>query len=732
MSARKTGPKPGRPPAEHNRKEPLMSPYFWFAPGGAVLALVTAYILAATTMKKSEGTEPMKEVAKAVRIGAMAYLKQQYKGVGLYFAVVFVLLGVLAATGLQSWFVPFAFLTGGFFSALSGFIGMSIGVRSSARTTWAAKQSLNAGLRVAFSSGMVMGLTVVGLGLVDLSIWYAILNAVYANLPVVEKLTAITSTMIAFGIGASSQALFARVGGGIFTKAADVGADLVGKVEKGIPEDDPRNPAVIADNVGDNVGDIAGMGADLYESYVDSIVASMALSVVAFAGSGFEVNGVLLPMALAGVGIISSIVASFFVRAGDKAEQSVLLRALRTGTWGATILSAVLGFVMVRLLLPGHIQVYWSILSGLLAGVIVGYFTERFTSDTYKPVQGIANEAKTSPATVIIEGLAVGMNSTIPIVITVAVAIITSYYMAGGGSNPGIGLYGIGISAVGMLATLGITLATDAYGPVADNAGGHAQMTAREPIVRQRTDALDSLGNTTAATGKGFAIASAALTALALVAAYRDENGVISTRLLGYAKDIDLSLLNPRLVAGVFLGAMIPMGVSSMIMRAIGRTASKIVDEVRRQFREIKGLMEGTGKPDYAQAVTICTKAAQKEMIAPSLLAIIAPIVVGLLLGTEGVVGFLVGGLAAGFCLAIFSANSGGAWDNAKKYIEGGHFGGKGSPAHHAAVVGDTVGDPLKDASGPSLNILLKLQSMVSIVVLGLVIKVSQYLPWLH
>jgi K(+)-stimulated pyrophosphate-energized sodium pump len=538
--------------------------------------------------------------------------------------------------------------------------------------------------------------------------------------------------MIAFGIGASSQALFARVGGGIFTKAADVGADLVGKVEARIPEDDPRNPAVIADNVGDNVGDIAGMGADLYESYVDSIVASMALSVVAFAGSGFEVNGVLLPMVLAGVGIISSIACSFLVRAGEKAEQSVLLRALRTGVWGSTILSAVLGFLVTRWLLPGHTQVFWSILSGLLAGVIVGYFTERYTSDHYQPVKGIAAEAKTSPATVIIEGLAVGMNSTIPIVITVAVAIITSYYMAGGASNPGIGLYGIGISAVGMLATLGITLATDAYGPVADNAGGNAQMTAQEPIVRQRTDALDSLGNTTAATGKGFAIASAALTALALVAAYRDENRVITTRLLGFAKEIDLSLMNPRLIAGLFIGAMLPMGVMSMVMRAIGRAASKIVEEVRRQFREIKGLMEGTAKPDYAHAVAICTKAAQKEMIAPSLTAIVAPIVVGLLLGTEGVVGFLVGGLASGFCMAIFAANSGGAWDNAKKFIEGGNYGGKGSPAHHAGVVGDTVGDPLKDAAGPSLNILLKLQSMVSIVVLGLVIKVSQYLPWLR
>jgi K(+)-stimulated pyrophosphate-energized sodium pump len=710
-----------------------VSPIFWIAPGGAVIALVTALMLALQNMKRSEGTEPMKEVAKAVRIGAMAYLKQQYKGVIMFFGVVFVLLCILAALGLQTWFVPFAFLTGGFFSGLSGFIGMSVGVRSSARTTWAAKQSLNSGLRVAFNSGMVMGMTVVGLGLIDLSVWYLILNAVYANLPTVERLTAITSAMIAFGIGASSQALFARVGGGIFTKAADVGADLVGKVEAGIPEDDPRNPAVIADNVGDNVGDIAGMGADLYESYVDSIVASMALSVVAFGAFGdtTSINGLLLPMVLSGVGIIGSIVASFLVRAGEKAEQKVLLAALRRGTYGATILSAVLGFFVVKWLLPNHIQVFWSILSGLLAGVIVGYFTERYTSDSYKPVQGIAAEAKTSPATVIIEGLAVGMNSTIPIVITVAVAIITSYYMAGGASNPGLGLYGIGIAAVGMLSTLGITLATDAYGPVADNAGGNAEMTHQEPIVRERTDALDSLGNTTAATGKGFAIASAALTALALIAAYRGEAQIMSEKVLGQVKDLNLTLLNPRLIAGLFLGAMLPMGVSSMIMRAVGRAASKIVEEVRRQFKTIPGLMEGKAKPDYAHAVAICTKAAQKEMVAPSLLAIIAPIVTGLLLGVEGVAGFLAGGLAAGFCLAIFMANSGGAWDNAKKYIERGAFGGKGSPAHKAGVVGDTVGDPLKDAAGPSLNILLKLQSMVSIVVLGLTLKVSSYLPWL-
>ncbi|MGQ9708776.1 MAG: sodium-translocating pyrophosphatase, partial [bacterium] len=702
---------------------------FWIAPASAVIALGFALFLAISNLRRSEGTEPMKEVAKAVREGATAYLKQQFKGIGIFFAIVFVLLLILAFLKLQSPFVPFAFLTGGFFSGLSGFIGMFVGVRSSARTTWASRQSLNSGLRVALSSGMVMGLVVVGLGLIDISIWYLILNAVYANEPLVHKLELITSTMLAFGIGASSQALFARVGGGIFTKAADVGADLVGKVEAGIPEDDPRNPAVIADNVGDNVGDIAGMGADLYESYVDSIIASMALSVVAFKGTGWEINGVLLPMVLAGVGIVASILGSFLVRAGERSEQRVLLLALRRGIYGAAILSAIMGFIVTKWLLAQHWSVYWAIISGLLAGVLIGYFTEMFTSDSYSPTRAIAAEARTSPATVVIEGLSVGMRSTLPIVLVVVVAIITSYYFSGGGSS-GIGLYGIGIAAVGMLSTLGITLATDAYGPVADNAGGNAQMTGQEPMVRERTDALDALGNTTAATGKGFAIGSAALTALALIAAYRGEVRIISERFLGEIRTLDLSLLNPRLIAGIFAGAVIPMTVCSAILKAVGRTASKIADEVRRQFREITGLMEGKAKPDYARAVTICTKAAQQEMLTPALTAIIAPVVVGLLLGPEAVAGFLTGGLASGFCLAIFMANAGGAWDNAKKYIEKGNYGGKGSAAHKAGVVGDTVGDPLKDAAGPSLNILLKLQSMVSIVVLGLVLKVASYLPW--
>lgn len=707
-----------------------MSPLFWSAPISALLALGFAFFVAMNNLRKEEGTEPMKQVARAVKEGATAYLKQQYKGVGIFFSIVFLILMILVVLKLQSPFVPFAFLTGGFFSGLSGFIGMSIGVRCSARTTWASKQSLNSGLRVAFSSGMVMGLVVVGLALIDISIWYIILNAVYASEPLVHKLELITSTMLAFGIGASSQALFARVGGGIFTKAADVGADLVGKIEAGIPEDDPRNPAVIADNVGDNVGDIAGMGADLYESYADSIIASMALSVVAFKNTGWEVNGVLLPLVLSAVGIIASIIGSFLVRAGEKAEQSVLLSALRRGIYGAAILSAILAFLVTKWLLPQHWSVYWAIISGLVAGMLIGYFTELFTSDSYSPTQRISAEAKTSPATVIIEGLSAAMKSAFPIVIVVSVAIITSYYLAGQGVSE-IGLYGIGIAAVGMLSTLGITLATDAYGPVADNAGGNAQMTNQEPIVRERTDALDALGNTTAATGKGFAIGSAALTALALIAAYRDEVRIISERFFAEARTLQLSLLNPYLIAGIFTGAVIPMLVSSSILKAVGRTASKIAEEVRRQFREITGLMENKAKPDYARAVTICTKAAQKEMINPALTAIITPVIVGLFLGPEGVAGFLIGGLASGFCLAIFMANAGGAWDNAKKYIEKGNFGGKGSDAHKAAVVGDTVGDPLKDAAGPSLNILLKLQSMVSIVVLGLVLKVSSYMPWL-
>lgn len=702
-----------------------MSLIFLVAPIGSIIALLFALYLAVSILKKSEGTEAMIKVAQAVREGAMAYLKQQYKGVSIYFIVVFIILLVLALNRMQVIFVPFAFLTGGFFSGLSGFIGMSIGIRSSARTTNAAKSSLNSALRIAFSSGMVMGLVVVGLGLLDLSIWYVILNWYYSNplnLPAgFNKFEAITSTMLAFGIGASSQALFARVGGGIFTKAADVGADLVGKVEAGIPEDDPRNPAVIADNVGDNVGDIAGMGADLYESYVGSIVATMTLSVA----TGLGVNGVLLPMVIAGIGVVASIFGNFLVRSGEQAKQSVLLRALRSGIYGTSIIVAILSFIACKFMLGNNYIVFWAIISGLLAGVIVGFFTEFFTSDSYRPTRGISQSATTSPATVIIEGMSVGMLSTTASILTIAVAIVTSFYFSGGFNNLAMGLYGIGISAVGMLSTLGITLATDAYGPVADNAGGNAQMTHQEPIVRERTDALDALGNTTAATGKGFAIGSAALTALALVAAYRDEVRLVSTRIFGIAKELEVSLMNPRLIAGILVGAMMPYGIGAMIMKAIGRTAQKIVEEVRRQFREIVGLMAGTAKADYARAVKICTFAAQKEMVLPSLSAILVPIVIGILLGVEGVIGLLVGALSSGFVVAIMMANSGGAWDNAKKYIEKGNYGGKGSLAHKAAVVGDTVGDPFKDAAGPSLNILIKLMSMVSIVFLGFILRFS-------
>ncbi len=704
-----------------------MTPIFWIAPIGSLLALFFALYLAITILRKSEGTSAMIKIAQAVREGAMAYLKQQYKGVSLYFIVVFIILLILALNHMQVIFVPFAFLTGGFFSALAGFIGMSIGVRASARTTNAAKTSLNSGLRVAFSSGMVMGLVVVGLGLLYLSIWYLLLNWYYSNplhLPAgIDKFEAITSSMLAFGIGASSLALFARVGGGIYTKAADVGADLVGKVEAGIPEDDPRNPAVIADNVGDNVGDIAGMGADLYESYVGSIVASMTLAVTA----GLGLNGILLPMVIAGIGIIASILGNFLVRTSEKAEQGILLRALRIGVYSTSIIVAILSFIACRLMLGNNYIVFWAILSGLLAGIIIGFITEFFTSDSYPPTRGISKSALTSPATVIIEGLSVGMFSTTACVITVAIAIVTSFYFSGGFNNITMGLYGIGISAVGMLSTLGITLATDAYGPVADNAGGNAQMTNQEPIVRERTDALDALGNTTAATGKGFAIGSAALTALALIAAYRVEVRLASTRIFGIAKEIDLSLMNPRLIAGLLVGAMMPYGVGALIMKAVGKTAGKIVDEVRRQFKEIKGLLEGTTKADYARAVKICTLGAQKEMIIPSLSAILVPIIIGIILGVEGVIGLLVGALSSGFVVAIMMANSGGAWDNAKKFIEKGNFGGKGSAPHKAAVVGDTVGDPFKDAAGPSLNILIKLMSMVSIVFLGFILKFSLF-----
>lgn len=692
------------------------------APVGSILALGFAFYLAISILKKDEGNDRMKEIALAIRAGAKAYLKRQYLAVSIFFVVVFIILLAMSFKGYLVIFVPFAFLTGGLFSGLSGFIGMSVATQSSNRTAAAAMKSLNSGLRVAFSSGAVMGLTVVGLGLLDLSIWYYFLDWYYIGhaLPIgTDKITAITSTMLCFGMGASSQALFARVGGGIFTKAADVGADLVGKIEAGIPEDDPRNPAVIADNVGDNVGDVAGMGADLYESYVGSIVATSALGVAA----GLGVAGVTVPLVMAAVGVVSSIIGTFFVRSREEATQSVLLAALRKGVFTSSFLVAVISYFLVwKALGWEHIGVYWSILSGLVAGVLIGLCTEYYTSSGFKPTRFIAEQSLTGPATVIIGGLAVGMMSTALPAIIVCVAILASYYFAGGAVSAAAGLYGVAISAVGMLSTLGITLATDAYGPVADNAGGNAQMADLPPEVRKRTDALDALGNTTAATGKGFAIGSAALTALALIAAYRDQIDLI-IRQKGLSISLDLSLMNPKVLVGLFLGGMLPFLFCSMTMRAVGRAAGKIVVEVRRQFKEIIGLMEGKAKPDYARCVIIATAAAQKEMIAPSLLAITAPIIVGIVAGIDAVAGLLMGATVSGFILAVMMANSGGAWDNAKKYIEEGHHGGKGSQAHKAVVVGDMVGDPFKDTSGPSLNILIKLMSMVSIVFASLIIS---------
>lgn len=690
----------------------------WLAPVGSIIALGFAFYLALSILKKDEGTDKMKEIAEAVRIGARAYLKRQYLGVSIFFIVVFFILLGLALKNYLVIFVPFAFLTGGFFSGLAGYIGMNIATQASSRTANASRKSLNSGLRVAFSSGAVMGLTVVGLGLLDLSIWYYFLNWYYSAYPTplnMDKITAITSAMLSFGMGASSQALFARVGGGIFTKAADVGADLVGKVEAGIPEDDPRNPAVIADNVGDNVGDVAGMGADLYESYVGSIVATSALGVAA----GLGIAGVTVPMVMAAVGVVASIIGTFFVKSKEQANQRVLLAALRKGIFASSIIVAVVSFFLVVATLGfKNIGVYWSVLSGLIAGVLIGLSTEYYTSSAFKPTLSIANASLTGPATVIISGIAVGMMSTAVPVIIVGAAILASFFLSGGAANFNSGLYGVAISAVGMLSTLGITLATDAYGPVADNAGGNAQMSNLEPKVRKRTDALDALGNTTAATGKGFAIGSAALTALALIAAYKEQVAL-------YGKEMSLSLLDPLVLVGLFLGGMLPFFFCSLTMRAVGRAASKIVVEVRRQFKQIKGLMEGKAKADYARCVTIATASAQKEMIFPALLAIISPIAVGLILGIEAEAGLLAGALITGFMLAIMMANAGGAWDNAKKHIEDGAHGGKGSHPHKASIVGDTVGDPFKDTSGPSLNILIKLMSMVSIVFAGFVIANS-------
>jgi K(+)-stimulated pyrophosphate-energized sodium pump len=692
-----------------------------FAPIGAVLSLLFAGYLAWKIKSFSTGTELMTKLSAAIKKGAKAYLKRQYTGVGIFFIGMFILLFILSQLNLLNPFVPYAFLTGGFFSGLSGFLGMSIATSANSRTAYAASESLNKGLRVAFSSGGVMGFVVVGLGLLDLSIWYYFLQFWFTSVSpiVVEglRIQTITSCMLTFGMGASSMALFARVGGGIFTKAADVGADLVGKVEAGIPEDDPRNPAVIADNVGDNVGDVAGMGADLYESYVGSIVSTATLAVAA----GLQTKGVLIPMLMAAVGIVSSIIGTFFVRTKEQASQKALLSALRRGVYVSSALVAVVSFLIIYFIFGiNSIGLYFAILCGLLAGVLIGYFTEYFTSDHYKPTKSVAEAAKTGPATVIIGGISLGMKSTFVPIIVISAAILGAYYLSGGAQSFNMGLFGIALAAVGMLSTLGITLATDAYGPVADNAGGIAEMSHCDPEVRKRTDALDSLGNTTAATGKGFAIGSAALTALALIASFVNEVTLKEPNF-----QFNLSLLNPTVLVGLFIGGMLPFLFSSMTMNAVGRAAQSIVMEVRRQFKEITGLMEGKAEPDYARCVSLCTKAAQKEMVLPALTAIIAPILVGFVLGVNAVAAMLAGATVTGFILAIMMANSGGAWDNAKKYIEGGFLGGKGSDGHKAAVVGDTVGDPFKDTSGPSINILIKLLSMVAIVFAGVILSVS-------
>ncbi|MBC7081724.1 MAG: sodium-translocating pyrophosphatase [Thermoplasmatales archaeon] len=688
-----------------------------FVPIGSALALAFAGYLTIRVLKEDEGTEEMKKISMAIRKGAKAFLKRQYKTISLFFAVMVVIIAILSLSGLLTPFVPFAFLTGGFFSALCGYIGMTIATKSNARTANGAKKSLDAGLKIAFRSGAVMGLVVVGFALLDLSVWFYFLKWYYGmqGLGSEETIKNITSTMITFGLGASSVALFARVGGGIYTKAADVGADLVGKVEAGIPEDDPRNPAVIADWVGDNVGDVAGMGADLYESYAGSIIATMALATAAFYGKGLALQAVTIPMIIAVLGVICSIFGIFLVRSKGEASYAVLLKSLRKGIITSAILIAILSFFAIHFILgKEYIGIYFAVLSGLIAGVIIGLNTEYFTSANYKPTKEIASSSNTGSATVILSGMATGMLSTFLPAIVVAIATISSYFLSWKG-EPAIGIYGVGLSAVGMLSTLGITLASDAYGPIADNAGGIAEFTHQKPEVRKRTDALDALGNTTAATGKGFAIGSAALTALALIAAYSDRVSEIKG-------GFELNLLNPKIIAGMLIGTMLPFLFCSLTLNAVGRAAGKIVEEVRAQFKKI---FSENAEPDYGKCVDITTKAAQKEMILPALLAIIAPIVVGLFLGAEALAGLLLSSLLSGFMLAIFMANTGGAWDNAKKYIEDGAFGGKGSSQHKAAVIGDTVGDPLKDTSGPSLNILIKLMSMVAIVFAAFIIKFS-------
>lgn len=695
-----------------------MQNYFWIGFVGAFIGLLYALVQSRKVLKFSEGNETMQKIAAAIRSGANAYLKRQYKSVAIFFAIMALILGVLAYFGLVYKFVPFAFVTGGIYSSLAGFIGMKIATSANARTAQAASESLNQGLKVAFSSGSVMGFTVVGLGVLDITVWFTILRFGFHC-----EADVIANTMVMFGMGASAAALFARVGGGIFTKAADVGADLVGKVEAGIPEDDPRNPATIADNVGDNVGDVAGMGADLYESYVGSILATFAIG----ASAGYGWNGMFLALSLAVVGILCSAIGTLFIRTGEKASQRELLATLRKGTYIAASLAALAAaplsyYIMKDVEGAKWIGILISIFSGLAGGCLIGFFTEYYTSDTYKPTQDLAASSETGAATVIIGGIALGLKSTIAPVLTVSVAVLVSFLSTGGADNFSAGLYGIGIAAVGMLSTLGITLATDAYGPVADNAGGIAEMAGLPEEVRHRTDALDSLGNTTAATGKGFAIGSAALTALALLVSYVD---IVQTKLADVGKVLDITLTNPSVLIGLFVGAMMVFVFGALTMSAVQRAAQSIVVEVRRQFREIKGIMTGEGAPDYEACVDLCTKGALHEMIEPSVLAVAVPIVTGLILGPAGVIGLLGGTTVCGFVMAVFMANAGGAWDNAKKYIEGGKHGGKGSDCHKAAVIGDTVGDPFKDTAGPSLNILIKLCSTVSIVFAGLIVAYS-------
>jgi len=732
---------------------------WWLGPIGAVIALGYAFYFYRQIMAQSEGTPRMVEIAQAVREGAMAYLTRQYRVVGIVFAVLFVVFLVMSLLKLQNPVVPFAFITGGLFSAICGFFGMRTATNASSRTAYAASQSLNNGLQVALRAGAVMGLVVVGFALLDITVWFLILYFVFpALLPssfistAVNPLPLITATMLSFGMGASTQALFARVGGGIFTKAADVGADLVGKVEAGIPEDDPRNPATIADNVGDNVGDVAGMGADLYESYAGSILATSALGVAAVATAGASLGGFSImemqlrylaaPISLAAVGVILSIMAIYLVRAEEGATQAQLIGALSRGLYGSSIGIAIVALPIMYILgLPNWWQVWTAVIVGLVVGIVVGKATEYYTSHAFKPTRGIASQAETSSATALIEGMAVGMESNGIPVVAIIFGIAVSFYIVGGGSNILMGLYGVGIAAVGMLSTLGFTLATDAYGPIADNAGGNAEMADLDPKVRDRTDQLDAVGNTTAAIGKGFAIGSAALTSLALLAAYLEEIRLVLTELRGvetvqiagqtvavatmtmqdFMVYYNVTLLNPSVLIGLFAGAATAFYFSALTMRAVGRAAGGMVEEVRRQFRSDPGILAGTSKPDYARCVDISTVSAQREMVLPSVIAIAVPVIVGILFGVAGVLGLLSGGLAAGFALAIMMANAGGSWDNAKKYIEEGHHGGKGSQAHKAAVVGDTVGDPFKDTSGPSLNILIKLMSMVSVVFAGLV-----------